>query len=69
MWNATIHKMTTVMTRLGTRPGGTSIRSEAGRISVTTDGTSAVIDTRGHDNDAQPTDVNEEEQDQSDQDH
>jgi len=60
-----MHKVTTVMTRLGTRPGGTSIRSAAGRVSVTTDGTTVIIDTRGHDNDAQPADVNEEDQDQS----
>ncbi len=58
-----------VMTRLGTRPAGTSVRSAAGRVSVTTDGTTVVIDTRARDNDAQPTDINEEEQNQSDQNH
>ena len=54
-----------VMTRLGTRPGGTSIRSAAGRISVTTDGTSVVIDTRARDNDAQSVEPSEEEQEDS----
>ncbi len=53
-----------VMTRLGTRPGGTSIRSTAGRVSVTTDGTSVVIDTRARDNDTQPVGPSDEQQEQ-----
>ncbi len=54
-----------VMTRLGTRPGGTVVHRSPGRVSITTPGASVVIDTRGDDNDAQPADINEEEQEDS----